>query len=61
MRLQDGDRVFEVSGSPAFVRQVLDDLPVLWARLHGEGAPRRASIRMPEPPRDLDEDRAAPD
>lgn len=53
--------MFEVSGSPAFVRQVLDDLPVLWARLHGEGAPRRASIRMPEPPRDLDEDRAAPD
>ena len=52
VRLQDGERSLEVTGSPAFVRQVLDDLPVLWARLRGETPPRPAAIRMPVPPTD---------
>jgi hypothetical protein len=39
----------EVSGNPAFVRQVLDDLPTLMARLRGE-APGRTAISMPAPP-----------
>ena len=52
MRLRDGDREVEVSGTPDFVRQTLDDLPALLARLRGEGAPhsRPASISMPPPP-----------
>jgi hypothetical protein len=54
VRLQDGDRLVEVSGSAPFVRQVLDDLPSLWARLRGEGSPRPASIRMPRPPAETD-------
>jgi hypothetical protein len=49
VRLRDGDREFEVSGNPAFVRQVLDDLPALMARLRGE-AHGRATISMPAPP-----------
>ena len=40
----------EVSGSAIFVRQVLDDLPALWARLHGDPSARPAAIRMPPPP-----------
>ena len=31
LRLRDGEREIEVSGSAAFVRQVLDDLPAMWA------------------------------
>ncbi len=52
VRLRDGDREVEVSGSPEFVRQTLDDLPALLARLRGEVAPhsRPASISMPPPP-----------
>ncbi len=49
VRLRDGDREIEVSGNPAFVRQVLDDLPALMARLRGEGQARSA-IAMPAPP-----------
>ena len=47
LRLRDGDREIEVSGSAAFVRQVLDDLPAMWTRLHGEGSPRPARIDLP--------------
>jgi hypothetical protein len=50
VKLRDGDREIEVTGSAVFIRQVLDDLPALWARLRGENPPRPASIRMPEPP-----------
>jgi hypothetical protein len=51
--MRDGDRELEVSGSPLFVRQVLDELPALWAALHGEQPPsRRAAIRMPPPPQE---------
>jgi hypothetical protein len=49
VRLRDGDREIEVSGNPAFVRQVLDDLPTLMARLRGE-TPGRTTISMPAPP-----------
>lgn len=49
VRLRDGDREVEISGNPAFVRQVLDDLPALMARLRGE-APGRTAISMPAPP-----------
>lgn len=49
LRLRDGDREIEVSGGPAFVRQVLDDLPTLLARLRGEAA-SRSSLAMPPPP-----------
>ena len=47
LRLRDGEREIEVSGSAAFVRQVLDDLPAMWARLHGEGSTRPARIDLP--------------
>jgi hypothetical protein len=47
LRLRDGDREIEVSGSAAFVRQVLDDLPAMWSRLHGEGSTRPARIDLP--------------
>jgi hypothetical protein len=50
LRLRDGDREVEVSGSPAFVRQALDDLPSLLARLRGEATPRPAKISLPAPP-----------
>ena len=49
VRLKDGNREIDVSGNPAFVRQVLDDLPTLMARLRGE-APGRSAISMPAPP-----------
>jgi hypothetical protein len=49
LRLRDGDREIEVSGSAAFVRQVLDDLPAMWTRLHGEGATRPGRIDLPAP------------
>ena len=38
-----------MSGSPPFVRQVLDDLPGLLAKLRGETAFQPAAIRMPQP------------
>jgi hypothetical protein len=64
VRLREGDREVEIHGNPAFVRQTLDDLPALFARLRGEAAPaaRPASISLPRPPRadpepeDLDPD-----
>jgi hypothetical protein len=49
-RLRDGEREVEVSGSAGFVRQILEDLPALIARLRGEPAPTPSSIRMPPPP-----------
>ena len=49
LRLRDGDREIEVSGSAAFVRQVLDDLPAMWARLHGDAAARPSRIDLPAP------------
>jgi hypothetical protein len=53
VRLREGDREAEIHGSAAFVRQTLDDLPALFARLRGEAvAPTRpASISLPKPPR----------
>jgi len=71
VRLRDGDREVEVSGTPEFVRQTLDDLPGLLARLRGEAPPhtRPASISMPPPPQpaaahvdeeDEDEEEPAP-
>ncbi|HYA01446.1 MAG TPA: hypothetical protein VEK76_14025 [Candidatus Binatia bacterium] len=54
LRLREGEREIEVSGTAAFVRQVLDDLPALVARLRGEAAATPASIRMPAPsPREV--------
>jgi hypothetical protein len=52
VRLRDGEREVEVSGTPEFVRQTLDDMPALLARLRGEAAAhtRPASITMPPPP-----------
>ncbi len=51
MRLRDGEREVEVSGSAQFVRQLLDDLPALLGRLRAEPAScRPASISMPPPP-----------
>jgi len=52
VRLREGDREAEVHGSPVFIRQTLDDLPALFARLRGEApAPARPqSISMPRPP-----------
>lgn len=50
VRVRDGEREIEVSGSAVFVRQVLDDLHNVWAQLKGEPPARPASIRMPEPP-----------
>jgi hypothetical protein len=52
LRLRDGDRELEVSGSAAFVRHTLDELPVLLARLRGESGSRPASIAMPPPPQE---------
>lgn len=60
VRLRDGDRAVEVSGSPAFVRQVLDDLPALMARLRGEASPRGGGITMPAPPAEPAPAEAAP-
>lgn len=48
LRVREGDREIEVSGSALFVRQVLDDLDGVWARLRGETPPGPASIRMPQ-------------
>lgn len=50
VRIRDGEREVEVSGNPAFVRQLLDDLPALLERLRGAPAGRTA-ISMPPPPR----------
>jgi hypothetical protein len=59
VRLRDGDREIEVSGNPAFVRQVLDDLPTLMARLRGE-VQGRTTISMPAPPHQSPRNPAAP-
>lgn len=52
VRLREGDRELEATGTPDFVRQILDELPSLLARLRGEATPpsRPASIAMPPPP-----------
>lgn len=51
VRVRDGEREVEVSGSAAFVRQLLDDLPALLARLRADSSGSRpASISMPPPP-----------
>src|SRR5215469_3557038 len=50
LRLRDGDREIEVSGSAAFIRQVIEDIPDLWSRLHGERPAQPSAIRMPRPP-----------
>jgi hypothetical protein len=61
LRLRDGDREIEVHGSAMFVRQVLDELPSLWPRLHGEGSSRPSRISMPAaPPRDIPVPATAP-
>jgi hypothetical protein len=60
VRIRDGDREIEVSGNPAFVRQVLDDLPTLMARLRGE-APGRSATSMPPPPAQPAASAIAPD
>ena len=52
IRLRDGDREVEVHGTPAFIRQTLEDLPQLFARLTGTPAPTPAAISIPaSPPR----------
>ena len=63
MRLREGDREAEIHGSAAFVRQTLDDLPALFARLRGDApAPSRpASISMPKPPQAQPAVHAEPD
>jgi len=63
VRLREGEREVEVHGSPDFVRQTLDDLPGLFARLSGETAPhaRPASISMPPPPREAETHEGEPD
>lgn len=52
VRLREGDREAEIHGSAAFVRQIIDELPTLFARLRGEAAApvKPASISMPRPP-----------
>jgi hypothetical protein len=50
VRLREGDREIEVSGSAAFVRQLLDDLPALLGRLRSEGSSKPAAISMPPAP-----------
>ncbi|MBV8194114.1 MAG: hypothetical protein JOY80_01155 [Candidatus Dormibacteraeota bacterium] len=50
LRLRNGEREIEVSGSAGFIRQMLDDLPDLWARLEGRAPSQPASIRMPRSP-----------
>jgi hypothetical protein len=52
LRLRDGERELEVSGSAAFIRQVIDDIPDLWARMHGQRPAQPSTIRMPRPPSD---------
>ena len=47
LRLRDGEREIEVTGTAVFVRQVLDDLPALIAKLRGDSPLRPAAIRMP--------------
>lgn len=61
VRLRDGERELEISGSAAFVRQLLEELPALLGRLQGSAAastpsgptampsPRPASVVTPAP------------
>jgi hypothetical protein len=60
VRLREGDREIEVSGSAAFVRQLLDDLPALLARLRSDAFTKPASISMPPPPAPLPTPPATP-
>jgi hypothetical protein len=50
LRLRDGEREIEVSGSALFIRQVMEEIPDLWARLQGQRPAQPAAIRMPRPP-----------
>jgi hypothetical protein len=50
VRLRDGEREVEVTGSAGFVRQILDDLPALLGRMRQEPSSRLAAISMPPPP-----------
>jgi hypothetical protein len=61
VRLREGDREVEVHGSPAFCRQLLEDLPTVLARLRGEGG-RAAAVALPAPtpPRSSAPPEAAP-
>jgi len=63
VRIREGEREVEVSGTADFVRHTLDDLPGLLARFHGEAAApsRPASISMPPPPRPAAQSAAAHD
>jgi hypothetical protein len=63
VRIREGEREVEVSGTADFVRHTLDDLPSLLARFHGEAAApsRPASISMPPPPRAAAQSAAAHD
>ena len=48
VRLREGDREVEISGSPAVCRQLLEDLPALFGRLRGERT-RVPAITLPPP------------
>lgn len=50
VRIREGDREVEVHGSPGFCRQILDDLPTVFARLRGEGG-RASAVALPAPQR----------
>lgn len=50
LRLRDGEREIEVSGSAAFIRQVIDDIPDLWSRMNGQRPAQSSTIRIPRPP-----------
>jgi hypothetical protein len=47
VRLRDGAREVEVTGSPAFIRQTIDDLPALFARMMAASVATPASISIP--------------
>lgn len=51
VRLRDGEREVEVTGSAAFIRQLLDDLPALLGRLQGSlpAGSRGGPTAMPSP------------
>jgi hypothetical protein len=50
VRLREGDREVEISGSAAFVQATLQDLPQLLSRLRGEARGSQPGISLPQPP-----------
>lgn len=50
VRLREGDREVEISGSAAFVQATLQDLPQLLSRLRGETRAPQSAISLPQPP-----------